>query len=150
MATVLLTHAEEARALYYGDEALARLRELGEVRLNETGRALSTAEVIRLAGGCQTIVSDRMTEGPAAVFGQLPELVAFVRCAVDIRNVDVGAASAAGVLVTRASAGFMYWRKPRNQKWRASARAVARNRCSTRGIVSSWFAGKLTPQQANL
>jgi D-3-phosphoglycerate dehydrogenase / 2-oxoglutarate reductase len=41
------------------------------------------------------------------VFEQLPELVAFVRCAVDIRNVDVGAASANGVLVTRASAGFM-------------------------------------------
>ena len=48
-----------------------------------------------------------MTEGPAAVFEQLPDLVAFVRCAVDIRNVDVGAASAAGVLVTRASAGFI-------------------------------------------
>jgi D-3-phosphoglycerate dehydrogenase len=30
-----------------------------------------------------------------------------VRCAVDIRNVDVGAASAAGVLVTRASPGFV-------------------------------------------
>ena len=74
MATVLLTHAEEARALYYGDEALARLRELGEVRLNETGRALSAAEVIRLAGGCQIIVSDRMTEGPEAVFRQLPDL----------------------------------------------------------------------------
>jgi D-3-phosphoglycerate dehydrogenase len=41
------------------------------------------------------------------VFEQLPGLVAFVRCAVDIRNVDVGAASANGVLVTRASAGFM-------------------------------------------
>lgn len=41
------------------------------------------------------------------MFAQLPELVAFVRCAVDIRNVDVGAASAAGVLVTRASPGFV-------------------------------------------
>jgi len=48
-----------------------------------------------------------MTEGPAAVFAQLPDLVAFVRCAVDIRNVDVGAASANGVLVTRASPGFV-------------------------------------------
>ena len=47
-----------------------------------------------------------MTAGPAAVFAQLPDLLAFVRCAVDIRNVDVGAASAAGVLVTRASPGF--------------------------------------------
>jgi D-3-phosphoglycerate dehydrogenase len=107
MATILLTHAEEARSLYYGEEALARLRELGEVRLNETGRALSTPQLIELARDCQIIVSDRVTEGPAAVFEQLPGLVAFVRCAVDIRNVDVGAASANGVLVTRASAGFM-------------------------------------------
>jgi D-3-phosphoglycerate dehydrogenase / 2-oxoglutarate reductase len=107
MATILLTHAEEARSLYYGDEALARLRELGQVRLNETGRGLSTAQLIELARGCQIIVSDRITAGPAAVFDQLRELVAFVRCAVDIRNVDVGAASANGVLVTRASAGFV-------------------------------------------
>jgi D-3-phosphoglycerate dehydrogenase len=41
------------------------------------------------------------------VFKGLPELVAFVRCAVDIRNVDVAAASASGVLVTRASPGFI-------------------------------------------
>jgi D-3-phosphoglycerate dehydrogenase len=34
-------------------------------------------------------------------------LRAFVRCAVDIRNVDVDAASAAGVLVTRAGPGFV-------------------------------------------
>jgi D-3-phosphoglycerate dehydrogenase len=53
------------------------------------------------------IVSDRQTEGPAQVFEALPDLVAFVRCAVDIRNVDVGAASHAGVLVTRASPGFI-------------------------------------------
>ena len=107
MPRILLTHAEEARAQYYGEEALARLRELGEVRLNESGRPLSTAELIALARDCQIIVSDRTAEGPAAVFEQLPELVAFVRCAVDIRNVDVGAASANGVLVTRASPGFI-------------------------------------------
>jgi D-3-phosphoglycerate dehydrogenase len=107
MATILLTHADDARALYYGDEALTRLRALGEVRLNETGRALATPQLIELAHGCEIILSDRITEGPAAVFEQLPDLVAFVRCAVDIRNVDVGAASANGVLVTRASAGFI-------------------------------------------
>jgi D-3-phosphoglycerate dehydrogenase len=107
MATILLTHADDARALYYGAEALTRLRALGEVRLNETGRALATAQLLELARGCEVIVSDRITEGPAAVFEQLPDLVAFVRCAVDIRNVDVGAASASGVLVTRASAGFI-------------------------------------------
>ena len=32
---------------------------------------------------------------------------AIVRCAVDIRNIDVAAASAVGVLVTRASPGFV-------------------------------------------
>jgi D-3-phosphoglycerate dehydrogenase len=41
------------------------------------------------------------------VFERLPSLVAFVRCAVDIRNIDVPAASRAGVLVTQASAGFV-------------------------------------------
>jgi D-3-phosphoglycerate dehydrogenase len=107
MARILLTHAEEARAQYYGEAALARLGELGEVRLNESAQPLTTPQLIELARGCQIIVSDRTAEGPAAVFAQLPELVAFVRCAVDIRNVDVGAASAKGVLVTRASPGFI-------------------------------------------
>jgi D-3-phosphoglycerate dehydrogenase / 2-oxoglutarate reductase len=107
MAVIFLTHADEARANYYGDEALARLREIGEVRLNDSAQPLTTPRLIELARACQIIVSDRMTEGPAAVFERLPDLVAFVRCAVDIRNVDVGAASANGVLVTRASPGFV-------------------------------------------
>ncbi|HYY84591.1 MAG TPA: NAD(P)-dependent oxidoreductase, partial [Beijerinckiaceae bacterium] len=37
---------------------------------------------------------------------QAPDLVAFLRCAVDIRNVDVKAASRNGILVTRATPGF--------------------------------------------
>ena len=41
------------------------------------------------------------------LFERLPRLVAFLRCAIDIRNVDVAAASRAGVLVTQASAGFV-------------------------------------------
>ena len=48
-----------------------------------------------------------MTEGPGEIFPRLPNLRAFVRCAVDIRNIDVDAASAAGVLVTRAGPGFI-------------------------------------------
>jgi D-3-phosphoglycerate dehydrogenase len=107
MLRILLTHTDEARAHYYGDQALARLRELGDVRLNESGRPLATSQLIELARGCEVMVSDRTTEGPAALFEQLPDLVAFVRCAVDIRNVDVGTASAHGVLVTRAKPGFV-------------------------------------------
>ncbi len=107
MAGILLSHADQMRRDYYGEEALARLRELGAVRLNETGAPLGANELIGLAQGCAIIVSDRMTEGSAAVFARLPDLVAFVRCAVDIRNVDVGSASAQGILVTRASPGFV-------------------------------------------
>ena len=107
MARIILTHPEEARTQYYGAEALARLQKLGEVRLNETGRSLTPERLAELARGCQVIVSDRTAAAPAAVFQSLPDLVAFVRCAVDIRNVDVGAASAQGVLVTRASPGFV-------------------------------------------
>lgn len=36
----------------------------------------------------------------------MPNLLAVVRCAVDIRTIDLAAASAQGVLVTRASPGF--------------------------------------------
>jgi D-3-phosphoglycerate dehydrogenase / 2-oxoglutarate reductase len=108
MATILLTHDDDARGKYYGEEALGRLRQLGEVRLNQGGGPLDQPErLIERAEGCQVIVADRQAAAPAAVFQQLPDLVAFVRCAVDIRNVDVAAASAAGVLVTRASPGFI-------------------------------------------
>ncbi len=107
MTTILLTHAPAALRNYYGDEALAGLRALADVRLNETGAPLSTDGLIAAAAGVEIIVSDRITEGPAELFAALPALAAFVRCAVDIRNVDVAAASAHGVLVTHASPGFV-------------------------------------------
>ena len=104
---ILLTHTPDARARYYGETALAELRRLGEVRLNPTAEPLGTASLVEKASDCEIIVSDRQTPAPAILFERSPHLVAFVRCAMDIRNVDVGAASAAGVLVTRASAGFV-------------------------------------------
>jgi D-3-phosphoglycerate dehydrogenase len=107
MPQIFLTHPEEARRLYYGDKALAGLRALGEVRLNDTGRELSTPELIEAARGCELIVSYRQTPGEAALFAGLPELVALSRCAIDIRNIDVPAASTQGILVTQASAGFI-------------------------------------------
>src|SRR5439155_154088 len=59
------------------------------------------------AQGCEIVVSDFKTPGDAPVFEKSPQLVAFLRCAVDIRTIDVAAASRAGVLVTRASPGFV-------------------------------------------
>lgn len=106
MATILLTHPESSRRLYYGAEAVAGLEALGNLRVNPHDRPLSMEELVALAADSDIIVSDRQTPGESVVFDRLPGLVAFVRCAVDIRNVDVAAASRNGVLVTRAGPGF--------------------------------------------
>jgi len=104
---ILLTHTPAALENYYGDTALTALKKFGEVRLHEGGAPLDAPALIALARGCDVIVSDRQTTGPAEVFAALPDLAAFLRCAMDIRNIDVAAASRAGVLVTRATAGFI-------------------------------------------
>ena len=75
--------------------------------LNENASSLEGEALIRAAADCDLIVSYRQSPGPAELFARLPKLVAFLRCAIDIRNVDVPAASRAGVLVTQASAGFV-------------------------------------------
>ena len=106
-ALILLTHSDAARELYYGARALAELQALGDVRLNETGAPLAGESLVAAARGVRIIVADRAIPAPAELFAALPDLVAFCRGAVDIRTVDVAAATAAGVLVTRASPGFV-------------------------------------------
>jgi D-3-phosphoglycerate dehydrogenase len=107
MPCILLTHSPEALRNYYGERALAGLRALGEVRLHAAEMPLEGEALIAAAADCELIVSYRQSPGPAALFARLPKLVAFLRCAIDIRNVDVAAASRAGILVTQASAGFV-------------------------------------------
>lgn len=104
---VLLTHTPQSRVQYYGERALGGLQAMAEVKLHESSDALDAAGLIKAAGDVDIIVADRLTAGPAEIFPALPNLRAFVRCAVDIRNVDVEAASAAGILVTRAGPGFV-------------------------------------------
>ena len=104
---ILLTHSPETLANYYGERALQGLRESGDVVLNNSASPLEGDALIAAAAGCDLIVSYRQSPAPAALFERLPKLVAFLRCAIDIRNVDVPAASRAGVLVTQASAGFV-------------------------------------------
>ena len=104
---VLLTHTPEFRRQYYGARSLKGLQAVAPVVLNESDDALDAAALIEAARDVDIIVADRLTEGPGEIFPRLPKLRAFVRCAVDIRNIDVEAASAAGVLVTRAGPGFV-------------------------------------------
>ena len=105
--TVLLTHGPSARANYYGPRALAALQALATVRLNGSQAAWTVDTLAAAAQDCDIVVSDRNAAASAALLARLPQLVAFCRCAVDIRSIDVAAASAHGILVTQASAGFM-------------------------------------------
>lgn len=104
---VLLAHTPQMRRDYYGERSLNGLRAVADVRLHEGDIALDAAALVTAAEDVDIILADRMTAGPGEIFPRLPKLRAFVRCAVDIRNIDVPAASAAGVLVTQASAGFI-------------------------------------------
>ena len=100
MLPVFLAHTDEMFRNYYGDEALAALARVAEVRRNATGQHLAGRALAEAARGCAVIVSDRMTPGEAETFAHAPDLVAFLRCAVDIRTIDVAAASAHGVLAS--------------------------------------------------
>jgi len=104
---ILLTHTPHMRDNYYGARALAGLQSLGEVRLHQGSATLEGPTLIAAAQGCDLIVADRATALPAAVFAALPALKVALRCAVDIRNIDVAAASSHGLLVTRAQPGFV-------------------------------------------
>jgi len=104
---LLLTHVPLARRQYYGAPALARLQALAEVFLHEGDAPLAPPDLIVAARDVDFIVADRATPVPGEVFARLPKLQVVMRSAIDIRNVDVEAASKAGVLVTHAEAGFV-------------------------------------------
>ena len=104
---IILTHTPHMRDNYYGKRALAGLSALGDVVLHQGSETLEGQALIAAAKGCDLIVADRATALPAPIFDALPALKAALRCAVDIRNIDVTAASSHGILVTRAKPGFV-------------------------------------------
>src|ERR1700743_1390616 len=104
---VLLPPTPASRRKYCGERALKGLQAVADVKLHEGDAALDAAGLVAAASDVDIIVADRVTEGRGEIFPQLPKLRAMVRCAVDIRNIDVSAASKEGVLVTRASPGFV-------------------------------------------
>ena len=107
MARIFLTHIPHMLQNYYGERAVAALRKLGDVVINPGTEVLDAKALFEASKGCDIIVSDRQTPGPAAFFEMGPDIAAFLRCAVDIRNIDVPAASTQGILVTHATPGFI-------------------------------------------
>ncbi|MEN9500577.1 MAG: hypothetical protein RIS83_2397 [Pseudomonadota bacterium] len=104
---VFLTHTPEMFEGYYGPRALAALAEHADVIRNPGNTVLSGVALAEAARGCHAIVADRATPGLPETFAAMPGLLAFSRVAVDISTINVPAASAAGVLVTRATPGFV-------------------------------------------
>lgn len=104
---VFLAHTPEMLANYYGARALAELRKVADVVTHAGTETLSGAALAQAAAGCQAIIADRATPGTAATFDATPELLAFLRVAVDVSTIDIAAASRTGVLVTQATPGFV-------------------------------------------
>ncbi len=105
---VFVTHNPEDLDAYFG-RALPELRAINgvEVVVNPTDHDLSTPELIAAAAGCQVIVAHRSTPGAGELFANCSDLIAFLRCAVDISTIDVDAASHHAVLVARADKSFV-------------------------------------------
>ncbi|WP_431227243.1 hydroxyacid dehydrogenase [Burkholderia contaminans] len=106
MTRVFVTHPSGMLDRYFGAKAMRALQAIADVTCNPLDREMGTDELIAAAQGCDAMIAYRQTPAPRALFAGLPALAAFLRCAVDIRTVDVAAASAFGVLVTQASPGF--------------------------------------------
>lgn len=106
MVNILITHTKDLLRNFYSAEAVEQMRELGTVTVNGTDEPLCGEALIAAAQETDIIISDRLAAGTSEVFDRLPNLVGFLRCAVDIRNVDVEAASRNGILVVRCSAGY--------------------------------------------
>ena len=107
MVTVFVSHPPDKLDTYFGAKATEALAAIATIRFNDAPGDGSLPDLIAAARGCDALIAYRQTAAPEALFRALPELFAFIRCAVDIRTVDVAAASAHGVLVTQASPGFV-------------------------------------------
>ena len=103
---VLLTHNRDLLKNFYSPRAVDLLRDTVDLRMNDTDEPLTGEALVTAARGCQAIISDRLAAGPRELLEQLRDVKVFIRCAVDIRNIDVDAASDNDILVCRCSAGY--------------------------------------------
>ncbi|MCK0195855.1 hydroxyacid dehydrogenase [Ancylobacter sp. 6x-1] len=107
MMRVLLTHNRDLLKHFYGYRAVDELKKLPiELVMNDSDEPLVGDALVRAAEGCEVVISDRLAAGPRAVMSKLRGVKLFTRCAVDMRNIDVDAASEAGILVCNCGSGY--------------------------------------------
>lgn len=106
MTTIYLTHGPRAFSLYYGDRALEQLGTMGEILRNPLDHDPDGDALVAQAKDADIIVAFRIPALSAQVLDRLPRTRAVCRVAVDVRNIDVEAASRNGILVTHATPGF--------------------------------------------
>ncbi|WP_404589142.1 hypothetical protein, partial [Neisseria gonorrhoeae] len=75
---------EDALTAQYLEAGLDELRRVADVVLNTSGDVLSGRELSAAAAGCEVIIAHRATPGLAETFATAPDLVAFLRAAVDV------------------------------------------------------------------
>lgn len=90
----------------YDANLLAQLEASAQVVRNRTDQVLAGPALAQAAAGCDVIVGYRSTPCDAATLRALPDLLAFVRAAVDLSPIDLEEASRQGILVTRVDPGF--------------------------------------------
>ena len=101
MNRILLTHPERDRDFFFGDDAVRQLGSLATVVVNPTDNRLGDREMLALSPDCKVIVAEWWTGAGAELFAGNLDLLAFVRCGVEIWGVDLDAATREGVLVVR-------------------------------------------------
>jgi D-3-phosphoglycerate dehydrogenase / 2-oxoglutarate reductase len=107
VARIFVTHTPAFREKFFPAKALGALQALGEVVMHSGSEPLSAEALVAAARNAEIVLVDRLTPVPEAVARGLPETIALVRSAMDIRNIDIDAASREGILVTRAGPGFV-------------------------------------------
>lgn len=103
---ILLTHTPEEREELFPDKQFAELSQLGKVICNPHSRHLSAQELYRLCPEADVIVSEWETGLDRQYLTQNPNLKAFIRSGVEIRNVDFSACEEYGVQVLNTPGGF--------------------------------------------
>lgn len=107
MVKFFLSHTKRDLELFYHHEAIKKLSLLGEVVKNPLDHLPDEDELLSLAGDADIIITEWNTGVGWFFFSNAKHLKAFIRCGVTTENIDVEAATEAGVLVINTPGNYV-------------------------------------------